>query len=150
MLTLSSNRGTAWTHKKSRQKTYKIYQFYFTTTFFLVILRVIWDCERLAAYQNDMTVPKRKTLCAHPRYSITYSSKGQRWSGQYKALPLPLAEPKENPCSRPKIKDHPGTLRFQPSAWSRGIVITLLIEGSMVRILLCMNENISCHVLVLM
>jgi len=30
---------------------------------------------RLAACQNDATVLKRKTLRAHPRYSITHSSK---------------------------------------------------------------------------
>jgi len=82
--------------------------------------------------------------------SQTYSSKGQRWSGQYKALPLPPAEPEENPCSRPKTKDHPGTLRLQHSAWSRGMVISLWIEGSLVRILLCTCEKVSCHVHVIL
>jgi len=50
-------------------KNYKIYQFYSTTSFFLVMLRVIWDYVRIAVSQSDATVKKNKKIGAHPHYS---------------------------------------------------------------------------------
>ena len=72
---LSLQVGKELEHLRQRRsmENDKIYQYYFTTSFFFVILRVIWDWLRLVACQNDATVPIRKTLCAHPRYCITYS-----------------------------------------------------------------------------